>query len=477
MIGREKEIQELNRLYDSGEAEFIVVYGRRRVGKTYLINETFKDRIVFHHAGLSPADASSKGLLKAQLEHFYLSLQLHGMKKSHRPESWLEAFFMLEKFLQERDDGGRQLIFLDELPWMDTPRSGFVTALEAFWNSWACARSNIMLVVCGSASSWILDKLINNYGGLYNRTTYQLKLTQFSLGETKEYFESKSIKYSSYDVVQSYMIFGGIPYYLGYMKPELSLPQNIDRAFFEKNAFLADEYNRLFDSIFSNPEQMKSIVEFLNTKGDGYSRAEIVDGVGISDGGYLTDSLNALVASDFVMKYIPFGEKGKFEHYKLIDPFCRFYLYFIKGKKELKEGFWSNSNNGHVVTSWRGIAFENVCLNHIAQIKTALGIPAVSTSVSAWRKKGDADVEGCQIDLIIDRADNIVNMCEMKFYGDNFKVNKDYYMKLINRQGLLETQIDKKKVVREVLVTTYGLDRNEYSGIFTNVVTMEDLLK
>ncbi|SDB29159.1 hypothetical protein SAMN02910298_01421 [Pseudobutyrivibrio sp. YE44] len=477
MIGRYDEIKELNRLYDSGEAEFVVVYGRRRVGKTYLINEVFEDRFAFRHTGLSPVEKKPNGLLKAQLEHFYLSLQMHGMKKSHRPKSWLEAFFMLEQLLMDKDDGKRQVIFFDELPWMDTPRSGFVTALEAFWNSWACARKNIMLVVCGSASSWILDNLINNYGGLYNRTTYQMKLSQFNLSETKMFLERKNVSYSKYDIVQSYMIFGGIPYYLGYMRPELSLSQNIDKLFFDSNAILSDEYNRLFESIFSKPDQMKAIVELLNKRGDGYTRNEIIESLSLSDGGNLSDDLNALVASDFVMRYTPFAEKGKVEYYKLIDPFCKFFLYFVQGRKEITNEFWASANNSSQIVSWRGFSFENVCINHINEIQTALGIPGVKTSISSWRKKASATEKGYQIDLIIDRADNVVNMCEMKYYGNNFKVTKDYYMQLRERQSLLENEIDRKKVVRNTLVTTFGLDKNEYSGIFTNIITMDDLIK
>ena len=183
MVGRKKEINELNNLYHSNKAELVAIYGRRRVGKTYLVDETFKGRITFRHAGLSPAAENKKGMLKAQLEHFYYSLLLQGMKKSKKPENWLEAFFMLEMHLETIDDGGRQLIFLDELPWLDTPRSGFMTAFEAFWNTWGCHRDNLMVVVCGSANSWILDKLINNHGGLYNRVTYEIKLAPFTLGE------------------------------------------------------------------------------------------------------------------------------------------------------------------------------------------------------------------------------------------------------------------------------------------------------
>lgn len=228
MIGREREVKELERLYEKNSAELVAIYGRRRVGKTFLVDETFSSRITIRHAGLAPGRNDSKGLLKMQLEHFYNSLILQGMEKTTKPESWLEAFFLLEKHLQAIDDGSRQLIFFDELPWLDTPHSNFMTAFEGFWNSWACARKNIMVIVCGSANSWILDKLINAHGGLYNRVTYQIKLEPFTLGECEQFYRANRVKFSRYDIVQSYMVFGGIPYYLGYIDGEKSLAQNID---------------------------------------------------------------------------------------------------------------------------------------------------------------------------------------------------------------------------------------------------------
>ena len=264
IIGRTTEIAELNALYQSTQAQLVAIYGRRRVGKTFLVDQVFKGKITFRHAGLSPIDlGSNKNAVKKQLKHFYNSLLLCGVKKSKCPSDWLEAFFMLEKYLESIDNGSKQLIFLDELPWMDTPRSGFLSAFEAFWNTWACHRDNIMVIVCGSANSWILDNLINNHGGLYNRTTYEIKLSPFTLKETEEYLIAKGIQFSRYDIAQVNMILGGIPYYLGYLNKDLSLAQNIDLLFFHPQAKLRDEYERLFSSIFSNADEIKKLVKFL----------------------------------------------------------------------------------------------------------------------------------------------------------------------------------------------------------------------
>ena len=476
MIGRKQEVDELRRLYERNRAELVAVYGRRRVGKTFLVDEAFSGKFTFRHAGLSPVDVEANGLLRAQLDHFYNSLILFGMDECKKPDSWLDAFLLLEKHLQKIDDGTRQLVFLDELPWLDTARSGFITAFEGFWNNWGCHRKNLMVVVCGSANSWILDKLINNHGGLYNRVTYEIKLSPFTLKECEELYNDNGIKFSRYDIAQSYMIFGGIPYYMGYMDGRLSLAQNVDKLFFAKGSKLQNEYDRLFDSVFVNPDAVKSIVEFLATKNAGYTRKEIIEKQGASNGGRLSRNLNALIASDFVIKYVPFGFSKKEEHYKLIDPFCLFYLRFVKDWNQENDKYWQQNVVSQPVSIWRGFAFENVCFNHIEQIKRALGITGVISSASAWSKRDD-DKEGTQIDLLISRKDNVINMCEIKYYGGEFTVKKDYYRKLLRRQEMLMEEVSPKVSIRSTLITTYGLEHNEYSGIFTNVVLLDDLFE
>ena len=474
MIGRKQEIKELNKLYERDQAELVAIYGRRRVGKTYLVDETFAGRITFRHAGLSPADENPKGLLKLQLDHFYNSLELHGMEKSEKPKSWLDAFLLLEKYLQKIDDGSRQVVFLDELPWLDTPKSGFIRAFEAFWNTWGCHRKNLMVIVCGSANSWIQDKLINNHGGLYNRVTYEIKLSPFTLRECEEFYKSNHVMLSRYDIAQSYMIFGGIPYYMGYVDGEMSLAQNVDNLFFKRNAVLRDEYHRLFASVFVNPEAVKSIVQLLYSRNLGYTRREIVEKLGITDGGRLSRHLNALIASDFIIKYIPFGCGKREEHYKLIDPFCMFYLHFVSNQKKVNEKFWQQNVTSGLVSIWRGFAFENVCFNHVEQIKRALGISGVISENSAWSKRGD-DETGTQIDLLISRNDNVMNMCEIKYYSGEFCVNKEYYQVLLRRQGILAENVSPKVTIHNTLITTFGLYRNEYSDVFTNVIVLDDL--
>lgn len=475
IIGRKQEIAELTRAYESGRAEFVAVYGRRRVGKTFLINEVFHEYMTFHHTGLSPYDRKRKTTLRDQLQNFHFSLIRHGMEGGEPPQSWMEAFFRLEQFLEQQDNGARQVIFIDELPWMDTPRSGFLTALEAFWNGWACSRHNICLVVCGSATSWMLDNLINNKGGLYGRLTLEMQLYPFNLHECEEFFISRGIKMSRYNIAQAYMILGGTPYYLDYFNPSMSLAQNIDALFFSRRAKLGDEIDRLFHSIFDQPDTCMNIVRLLGKRHSGFTREEIVRQTGLNGNGDFSKTLKALIGSGFISAYTPFGSKRReLLHYKLSDCFCWFWLHFKEQRHIEETDFWMHHLKESEITSWRGIAFEEVCLQHINQIKRSLQIAGVSSRESSFIIHGDDGQDGMQIDLIIDRADDVVNVCEMKFCKSEYIVTKAYAEKIVRRIGALE-QMFPSKTFHPTLVSAAPARRNEYSEIFLSQLTIDDL--
>lgn len=475
IIGRKNELDELERLYHSGRPEFVAVYGRRRVGKTFLIKQALKGRITFQHIGVSPVDQDGeKNLMRTQLESFYYTLLSHGLEGYAKPKSWLEAFYQLEQLLIKLDDGSRQVVFLDELPWMDTPRSGFLSAFESFWNGWCSGRDNMMLVVCGSATSWILGNLSRNKGGLYGRLTDEIKLSPFTLKESEEYFAGENIELSRYDIAQSYMVFGGIPYYLSYFKKCLSLEGNMDNILFGRNPRLKDEFNRLFNAIFSNPEDCKKIIRLLSKKHIGFTREEIAKETGLPLGGGLTDTLNALAESDFVQRYNPYGKSGKTTLYKLIDNFCLFWLKYVEPHKSDTD-FMTENMTSNIMKSWRGVAFEELCWQHIGQIKQALGIAGVGSTISAWGVKGTDETDGAQIDLVIVRNDNVVNLCEMKFVGSEYVINKEEEAKLRNRIETLKHTLSPKQTVHLTMVTTYGVAYGKHSGVVQRQVTLDDL--
>lgn len=469
IIGRKQEIDELENLYSNGRPEFVVLYGRRRVGKTYLVNELFKDRFTFSHTALSPVEIEGKELMKMQLRHFTHSLIKHGADIKEDPTNWLDAFYILEDYLERKADGQRMLVFIDELPWLDTPRSGFVTAFEAFWNGWGAKREDLMLIVCGSAVSWISDKLLGNKGGLYNRTTSEMKLQSFTLAECEEFFRSRQIMLDRYDILQSYMIFGGVPYYLNLFNKSGSLAQNIDRLVFNKKGKLADEFDRLFASVFTNPEEAIKVIKVLSEKRIGYTREELLKKTVINDGGGFTKLLKSLEESDFIRKFRYFGEKAKDTRFRLVDNYSLYFLNFLYKKNTDDPDFWQHNQHSPSVNSWRGFAFENVCSSHVKEIKFALGISGVHTETYSW--KGSAS----QIDMIIDRDDRLINLCECKYSAREFSIDKDYDAILRERQATFAEETGSRKSTIMTFITPFGLKRNEYSGRIPSVITSEDL--
>ena len=475
IIGRKSEVEEIERHYRSDRPEFIAVYGRRRVGKTFLINQALKGRITFQHTGVSPVDLEKgKSRMKVQMESFYFSLLSHGLEGFSMPKSWMEAFYQLEQLLLKLDDGNRQVVFIDELPWMDTPRSGFLPAFENFWNGWCSRRDNMMLVVCGSATSWILCNLSRSRGGLYGRLTDEIKLSPFTLKECEEYFAHAQIELSRYDIVQTHMVFGGIPYYLSYFEKGLSFERNADKLLFGKNPRLKDEFNRLFNAVFGNPEDCKKIIRLLAKRHGGFSREEIANATELPIGGGLTDTLKALEESDFVVRYTPYGKTGKGDYYKLADNFCLFWVKYVEPNHS-DVSFMTDNITSDIMSTWRGVAFEEVCWQHVDQIKRALEIGGVKSNVSALNITGNDRQDGAQIDLLIMRNDNVVNLCEMKFAGNFYSIDREEEAKLRNRIEALKKTLSKKQTVHLTLVTTYGVAYGKHIGIVQKQVVMDDL--
>lgn len=475
LIGREREQKELEELYRSDGPIFAVVYGRRRVGKTYLVRRMFEKKFAFCHTGLSPFELSAEKIIDQQLRAFYGSLVQYGSKLNEIPKTWFDAFDELIRLLRNKQSKDKQVIFIDELPWMDTPRSGFLTAFEHFWNGWGAHQDNLMLIVCGSATSWISDKLINNKGGLYNRVTNEIKLMPFNLAECESFYKANGIVMSRYEQLQCYMAIGGIPFYMSLLKRGVSLAQNIDMLFFDKSAKLKQEFARLYGSLFTNAEECEKIIRLLATKRQGYTRKEIAEKTGLPDGGGLSSSLKALEVSDFIFSYVKYDHPRRMVFYRLVDSFSMFYLSFVEGNKTSDENFWQANIKSPQLTAWRGFSFETLCFYHIRQIKHALGISGVHTESSPWSSKQKND--GAQIDMLIDRADNIINVCEMKFSEDEYTVTSSYDKQLRHKMTVFREETKCRKTLHLTLVTTFGLCFNEYAGSIQKAITMDDLFK
>ena len=467
MVGRTKEIKELNRLYESDESEFVAVYGRRRVGKTYLIRETFADRFAFYHTGLSNAAK------RQQLAHFRESLSSAGFV-GKAPRSWLEAFRALREVVAA-SSLRRKIVFIDELPWMDTSKSGFLPALEVFWNEWASARKDILLVVCGSAAGWMVKNLFRNRGGLHNRVTSRICLQPFTLGECEAFSAERGLGMSRADIAECYMAFGGIPYYWRYLSRGVSLAQNIDRICFAVDAPLKLEFEELYSSLFRNALLYKRIVTALAKKKGGMTRNELLSALDAKATGKLTEALETLESSGFVRTYRSYGAKKKNAIHQLVDPFTLFHFRFLEAPPS-DEHFWSSTLASPAKSVWRGLAFERLCLLHLPQMRKALGIGSIHVEAYGWTFRGDETYpDGIQIDLVLERADNVINLCEMKYSANVFAIDKTYDRVLGRKVATFAGVTGTRKAIHLTFVSANGLLQNQYSSRIQSEVTLDDL--
>jgi AAA+ ATPase superfamily predicted ATPase len=458
IIGRENEILIFERLLKSNAAKFVAIYGRRRVGKTFLVREYFKNHIKFSFTG------SFEEKTDVQLKNFFREYlqRTNGKKETTEPQDWNTAFNYLADYLKNLKSNRKIVVFIDELPWLDRPKSGFVKALEYFWNQHGSKMDNVLLIVCGSAASWMQKKLLKAKGGLYNRITNRIKLKPFNLYETELFLKRKQIKLSRYQIVLIYMVMGGIPFYLDILTKGKSAEQLIDAHCFQPNSLLSDEYNQLYYSLFKHAENHMAIIEALASKPNGMTRKELLKATKLNDGGTFARAINDLLESDFVQIYNSFQKKKKDAIYKLTDFYSLFYLKFIKGNIKNTKHNWQKIASQQSFKAWSGYAFENICMMHTTQILNKLGISGIYSSISSWKFQGNDELPGAQIDMIIDRNDNMINLCEAKFTSKEFIINKAYNDKLRQRRNVFENVTKSKKAIVTTLLTTYPAHQNKY---------------
>lgn len=468
IVGRKHEQDILQMCYDSPKAEFVAVYGRRRIGKTYLVKQYFDEQFDFYATGVYQESRSE------QLKHWQNQLTKYSGVKHNKPKDWNEAFSLLQNLIESLQDKDRFLIFIDELPWFDTPKSGFLRALDLFWNGWASNRPKVKLIVCGSATTWMTNKLLGDKGGLHNRVTRPLHLMPFTLLETEQYLKSLNMDWSRQEVLDAYMILGGTPFYLSLLRPELSLTQNVDELFFSGDAVLRSEYSFLFKSLFNEATLYRRIVELLSTSLMGLSRQDIVKMLKISDNGNLSEALDNLVRCDFLRRYQAFGKKGNDPVYQLTDMYTLFYLRFVKNHNGQDEYAWSNISSGQR-NAWSGYAFEQVCILHISKIKQALGISGIASDVCSWYYRSTD--HRAQIDLVIDRSDKCIDLCEMKYCDRDYELKKDYVEYLKERRDLFREVTKTTKTLRLTLITSSGIKPGKHLSSIQGRLTIDDLFK
>lgn len=468
LIGREKEMQILRDAYNHPRSQFIAVYGRRRVGKTYLVREVFDYRFSFTHTGL--ANTNTRG----QLREFGVSLRASGSTFRGAPKDWYEAFEQL-RTLMERSSDTKKVIFLDEVPWMDAPRSHFVSALEHFWNGWAATRKDVLLIICGSASSWIVDKVLNNYGGLYQRVHHSIRVHQFTLHECEEYSKAMRLNWNRRQIAEMYMVFGGVPFYWSLLNPRLSMAQNVEKLLFSEDGELRHEYHQLYASLFKRPEPYIAIVEALVTSRKGLTRREILSKTKMIDNGKVSDLLQDLIKSSFVRKYCHMGQDVKEAVYQLVDNFTLFHHMWIKTEANPSPHYWSSRIGRPDYNAWSGLAFERLCFRHIDQITSALSIRGIVYNVRSWHAPKEKDKQGAQIDMLIDRADDVITVLEMKYTRTPFELTESYQSNLLNKMARLQQYVHNAKTIQLVMISASGIQNNPYADIVQNTLTLDDL--
>ena len=467
MVGRIAEQAELRALLDNSESVFAAVYGRRRVGKTYLVRKTFGNHFAFDHVGLS------SGKMSDQLESFRNSLIAHGHRKCPVLKSWIGAFEELKKLL-DRGKSTKKIVFIDELPWMDTSKSRFIPAFEHFWNSWAAWRNDIVLIVCGSATSWHLNKVINSKGGLHNRVTKRIRLEPFTLAECEQLSAEKGLALDRHQIAECYMVFGGVAYYWSLLEKGLSVAQNIDRLFFSQNGALRGEYQELYKSLFRVPEPYERIVCALGTRKVGMTRSAVAEAAGLNDNGALTKYLEELEQCGFVRKYLAFGKIGKDALFQLVDNFTLFYFCFRTAIQRGAENYWLAKLDAQSHVAWTGLAFERVCSLPVQQIRIALGISGVATNVCSW-SGADENGRRAQIDLLLDRNDRVITLCEMKFADEVYALTKKDIESLRHKRAAFRFATGTRRAVHLTMVTAEGLEHNSYRNEIQRELTLDDL--
>jgi uncharacterized protein len=468
LIGRESEKKIIEELLESSQSEFLAIYGRRRIGKTYLIDQVCGNKIIFTLTGLHHAT------LKEQLQNFSILFQNQTKKFIPQATNWLGAFQLLTQHLESLPNQ-KKVIFIDELPWLNTPKSNFLGSLEHFWNSWASKRNDIFLVICGSAASWMINNIVKNKGGLHNRITKSISLKPFNLHESELLLRKNGIQFTKYQIAQLYMILGGVPYYLKAVKKGMSLDQIVNELCFTKDGLLKNEFQYVFQSLFDNAENHLKVIKALSEKNKGLTRTEILEKTELSNAGSTTRILEELEESGFILKYIPLYNKNKESLYRIIDYYTLFYIQFIEKRKATTNTFLTISKLPNW-SIWQGLAFENICFQHILPIKQKLGISGVNTQEASWYKKGNSEEKGTQIDLLIDRDDAIISICEMKFTNDSYVISKEYAEHLRNKITVFRANSKTKKTIFMTMITTFGLKKNEYAyELIQNEVVLEDL--
>lgn len=480
IIGRENEQEILKRALASNHAEFIALFGRRRVGKSFLVTQYFsgKNCIFFYITGIK------NGSYKKQLRQFtnIISDVFYNGAELKLKNNWLDTFEMLTSSIKKTPNDKKIVIFMDEFPWMVTRRSGLLEAVDYYWNRFWVHDRRIKLIICGSSASWIINNIINNQGGLHNRITYQINLDVFNLKETKSYLHKSGIKLNDRQITQIYMVTGGVPFYLSKIEKGISAAQVIEKLAFSKNCILLNEFDNLFSSLFYSYNEYIKTIRMIAKHRYGVGQEELLTTLGKSKAGMGgLRILDDLEKAGFIISFKPHFHKKKGIYYKVIDEYISFYLNWIEPIKNtllvrsLEQDYWEKQQYLAKWHSWAGYAFEALCYKHLPQIRKALHLNS-SSIPNTWRYAPRKGEKGAQIDLLFDRSDESITICEIKYSNQPFAIDKQYYNNLLNKIEVFKKITRTTKQIFTALISANGLKPTIYSEhLISDVVTLKDL--
>ena len=494
MIGRKKEIKLLNEICDLEESSLVAIYGRRRIGKTYLVNHMFKkyrqDCLFFEFTGAY--DGDKRGQIDNFIDQVY---EWFYVEPSFEIKSWSDAFRFLkrtiDKEIKKRDSNEKVIVFLDEVPWIDrSNKGGFLSALGYFWNTWCEPRENVVLILCGSNSSWIRDKILKNArGSLYQRVTHQISMYPFDLKETKAYLlEQKGFMIDNKTVTDIYMIFGGVAKYLSFLNPNESSAENIDRVFFSIHGSMYREYDELFSSLFADKsDYYKSVIELLCTRRSGFSLSDISKAFNEKLGGKLRLAIAELEECGFIKGLSKYGNSVRGVNYMIVDPYILFHHKWIKGFSRndiatLPNNYWLHKSSSQSYAVWSGYAFEIVVMVNIRLYLNAIGRLGFFSGVYHWQHMAKSeDEQGAQIDMVVNYGNNIFDILECKYYNSEYVISKEYAKNIKNKLSMFKKYglySKQKSELRLVFLTSYGVKMNaEAHSLNISRVCLDDLFE
>ncbi len=472
IISRKEEKKDLEYCERSKKSELICVYGRRRVGKTFLVEQTFRD-FAFRAVGLE------KGTTKQQLKSFGQRLIEYGDDIKQTPENWFEAFSRLDKILSgesiRRSLNGKKIVFLDEFPWFATKKSDFLVAFEDYWNRRGTQDGDLLFIICGSATSWIIKNVIKNTGNMFQRVTKKICVEPFTLAETELFFKDREFDWSREQIAECQMIFGGLPFFFDLMNTSQSLVKNINRLLFDKDALFGDETKKLLDATLSESPIYEKILSKLAFARYGIKKSELQVEIAAPNGTY-GRAVQDLVDCGYVIEY-----KKKYEEYnplyiQLVDPFLLFHYHYLSKEKRI-DSYEDLIGNIGRYDNWRGTAFEILCLNNTASIKSALGIRGVKTECYPWYNSTDKKNERVQIDMVIERADKITNLCEIKYTNKPFVIDASYEQELIKKRDIFKEKTGTSQALKVIIISAAGVSGTRYTSYISDIITLDDIFE